>query len=84
MSGIHLFRSGDSIKIASADQDSPASEAGVMSGDEVAQVGGKSTRGMRPDDIRDLLRARNGQRIRMVLNRDGRERIVDFLLRKRI
>jgi carboxyl-terminal processing protease len=52
-------------------ENSPASKAGIRSGDEVLAIDGKSTKGMTVEDASNLIRGEAGTKITLKINRNA-------------
>jgi predicted aspartyl protease len=85
MSGM-LLRLNDSltmIVVETVAQASPASEAGILSGDEIVSVDGVPGSQKLLGELRDRLR-KPGERVVLVLRRNGEEKRVEFVTRRMV
>ena len=81
--GIQLERSGERVLVLGVAEGSPAEQAGIRAGDELRSLGGHM---VSPGDITRLaaaLEGRPGTKVRLVLMRDGTERLY-VLARRRL
>lgn len=62
---------------------SPAEHAGLMTGDRIVEVGGKSTQGWTLEDVSGVFRGRTGGTVTMKVDRPGNEQPIPFSLTRR-
>jgi predicted aspartyl protease len=84
MSGIHLLRRRGRTIVYAVDEDSPASAAGVVGGDQIVAVDDEAAANLTPAQLRELLRSGDGERLALRLVHEGTERAIELTLRKRI
>lgn len=73
-SGMYLLASGNSLNefiVESVLADSPASEAGILAGDQIVQVGLAPARILRLQDILKVFQKKSGKKVRLLILRDG-------------
>ena len=76
--GVHL----DEFKIAEIREGSPAKEAGLLVGDEILSVNGKTTEGMEFDSLLGFFNSKVDRLIRIEYKRDDATYYTSFRLRK--
>lgn len=79
--GISIRQSNASFVIAGVEIDSPASKAGLTSGDEILQVDGKRLRGGSLQSIAEWIRGRPGTMVSLTLRRKNGKKMKVSLLR---
>lgn len=62
---------------------SPAEHAGLMTGDRIVEVGGKSTQGWTLEDVSGVFRGKTGETITLKVDRPGNEQPIPFSLTRR-
>ncbi len=74
LSGLFLVeeRSPRAVRVDAVVEHSPASDAGIAVGDEIARLDGRPASEMTLAQMRDLLRSRPGRRVELELRRGGR------------
>jgi carboxyl-terminal processing protease len=71
--GVWLSKSrGGQVKIASVQEDSPASRSGLMVGDQVLEVNGTDVRGASLTSVIALIRGEVGSRIELLVDRNDK------------
>jgi carboxyl-terminal processing protease len=78
--GIELSIKNDRLTVVSPIQDTPAFRAGIKSGDHIAMINEKSTRGMRIEDAVKLMRGQEGTRVTLTIVREGSPKPLVFPL----
>ncbi|MFO0745611.1 MAG: MXAN_5808 family serine peptidase [Myxococcota bacterium] len=81
--GITVGEVDGTLVIQGVMRDTPASEAGVMEGDSIAQIGGESAINMDLDEAVNLLRGEPGSQVTLWLRRDGWPTSKPFTLTRR-
>ncbi|MFM8752243.1 MAG: S41 family peptidase [Actinomycetota bacterium] len=72
--GVWLNRSrGGQVSIASLQEDSPASSAGLAVGDQLLEVNGTDVRGASLTSVVALIRGNVGKKVELLVNRDGKQ-----------
>lgn len=87
MSGITLGATGkqlDSLIVRRIQDETPAADAGILPGDYVLKVNGLNLRNATMGEITDLLRKKDGHKVRIVIWRDGKKEKKVFRLRRMI
>ncbi|MDO8787604.1 MAG: S41 family peptidase [Sulfuritalea sp.] len=69
--GMELTMKNGVPAVVSPIEDTPAFRAGILTGDQILEIDGKSTRGMTLIDAVRLLRGQKGTRITLTLQREG-------------
>ena len=78
--GIELSMKNERLTVVSPIQDTPAFRAGIKSGDHIAMINEKSTRGMRIEDAVKLMRGQEGTKVSLTIVREGSPRPLVFHL----
>ena len=84
MSGLFLVTPGpgfDRVTIQSVAPGSPGDQAGLVKGDEIVSIDGRTTGAMRLDDVRDLLK-QDGMSRSLLVKRGEDERTITVKLRR--
>ena len=71
---MYLLASGNSLNefvVESVLADSPASEAGILPGDQIVQVGIAPARILRLQDVLKVFQKKSGKKVRLLILRDG-------------
>ena len=87
MSGMILAVVGedlDSMKVSRVSPDSPAEKVGILPGDIIKKINGKTLYNSTFTEINSLLRSREGKKIRVVLWRDDKKMKLKFRLKRLI
>lgn len=74
--GMEIGLRDDVITVIAPLPDTPAFNAGVMSGDKIVKIDGKSTEGMSTDEAVQIIRGEQGTEVTLTLYREG---ATDFL-----
>ena len=85
MSGMILAVVGedlDSMKVSRVSPDSPAEKVGILPGDIIKKINGKTLYNSTFTEINSLLRSREGKKIRVVLWRDDKKMKLKFRLKR--
>ena len=85
MSGMTLNAVGrylDTLKVVAIDENSPASTVGILKEDVILSINGRNLRTHKLSDIYQLLRSRDGRRIKMKIFRDGEKLKKNLFLRR--
>lgn len=69
--GALIRKTGDLIVISEPYENYPASKAGLMAGDIIVEVDGKSTKGKNVDDISKILKGTPGTEVKLQILRPG-------------
>ena len=80
--GMQVAQRGDDLVVIAPMEDTPAFEAGILPGDRIRQIDGKSTAGLAVGDVVKLLRGKPGTEVRVALERDGVEKPLDLTLKR--
>ncbi len=70
--GANVQLEGGYLSIVSPMEDSPAAKAGILAGDRVLEIEGKSTLGLSIDECIKLLAGSKGEPVRLTVQRDGK------------
>ena len=84
--GLGLTVQGDDgvVKVVSATEDTPASRAGLKSGDYITNIDGKLIYGDSIDESVDKMRGAPGTKVRLTIVRPGRDKPFDVTLTREI
>ncbi len=76
--GITIAKHPESGKIiiVYVSRQSPAMEAGILSGDEILKVGKKDVKGLTASEVADLVVGKEGKKVNLLLKRDKKELVV--------
>ena len=72
--GISIVLEGENVIIKYVMPDSPAEKAGLLDGDIISAVDGKSTKGLDTQGVSDLVRGEKGTKLDMTVIRNGEEK----------
>ena len=84
MSGLHLLATKDGVTVHSVDENSQASLAGIKAGDILSQINAQPVSELSLWKIRQILRAKDGQKVEIIFQRDKKFFKTSFALKKRI
>ncbi len=70
------------IKVVSPIDDTPASRAGIKSGDSILAINGKGLQGLSLDKVQDQLRGPSGSKVTMSLLRPGNQKSFEVTLER--
>ena len=87
MSGLSLNATGanlDTLKVIAVDKDSPAYLADIRKDDTILKINGKTLSSSSLSQINQLLRSKDGRKIRVKVYRDDEKLIKKFNLRRKI
>ncbi len=76
--GASIRKKGDHVVIAEPYKGFPAQEAGLMAGDKIIEVKGRSVKGKSTSEISDILKGQAGTKIKVTVERPGREKPISF------
>ena len=80
--GLTTAPASEGAEVREAETSGPAAQAGLQPGDKITSVGGRPVR--EPEDVAAAIaRRRPGERVRLVYERDGRERSTEVTLGRR-
>jgi carboxyl-terminal processing protease len=85
--GVEVSLEGErkQLTIMAALPGTPAFRAGLLSGDKIVAIDGKSTQGLQLPEIIRMMRGRPGAEVVVSVNREGKEQSLDFrIVRARI
>ncbi|NVM04901.1 MAG: S41 family peptidase [Candidatus Helarchaeota archaeon] len=69
--------------IVSPTEDSPAKEAGIRPGDVVVKVDGIDTKGLKIDEITNMIKGKPGTKVKLTIKREGVLGTLDFAITRR-
>jgi carboxyl-terminal processing protease len=75
-------RSGGALTVASPMVDTPAYDAGVLTGDIITKIDGKSTENMHVADAIDLITGEPGTKVTLTILHEGEDEPVEFELKR--
>ncbi len=73
------LREGE-VRVISVMEGYSAQRQGIVPGDRFLEIGGVKVTGLKPDEIRNLTRGDPGTEVKVVIERDGVPRPLDFVL----
>jgi carboxyl-terminal processing protease len=76
--GIEVTEEDGLIKVVSPIDDTPASKAGILSGDIIAAIDGTSTQGLTLDQAVDKMRGPNGSTVVLKIARGAKKELKDY------
>ncbi|MBK1733702.1 peptidase S41 [Halorhodospira abdelmalekii] len=82
--GLELVSEGGFVEVVAPIDDTPASRAGLKSGDIITRVDGESIRGLELGEVVRKLRGEPGSRVEMTVVRDGEGEPLTFELERAI
>lgn len=82
MSGLHLIRREGKTLVYSVDEGSPAGQAGVEPGDVIDSINGKDVAQMKMKDLRQRLKANDGDKVVFEIMHRGAPKTIAMVLRK--
>lgn len=82
--GVEVEWADDRVTIVSPFADSPGELAGIMPGDQIVRVEGKSMDGKRYREVVELLRGRSGSKIAFSVYRPSTKKILDMEVVRRV
>ncbi len=82
--GIEVTQDGGYIKVITPIDDTPASRAGVKSGDLITALDGQTVQGMSLNDAVDKMRGPPNSKIVLTLHRDGVEKPIEVTLQREV
>ncbi len=83
--GALIAKHGDEIIISEPYEGFPAHKSGLMAGDVILEVEGKSTEKMTTEDVSNLLKGSVGQTIKVKIKRFGQKKLMDVdIVREKI
>lgn len=78
--GALVRKKGDYIAIAEPYEDSPAVKAGLMAGDLILEVEGKSIKGKNTEDVSKMLKGQSGTQVKILIERPGEQKPIEKLI----
>ncbi len=82
--GLEVTQDGGIIKVISPIDDTPASRAGIKSGDLITTIDNATVQGMSLNDAVDKMRGPPNSSIRLVLKREGIDKPVELTLQREL
>jgi len=82
--GIELTRDGENIKVVTALDDTPASKAGITSGDMIVAIDGTRTQGMPINEAVDRMRGPAGSQVKLTLTHGSEDQSRDVTLSRAV
>jgi outer membrane lipoprotein-sorting protein/predicted aspartyl protease len=84
MAGLWVTKDNDTTKVDFVVKDSPAFKAGIKEGDVVVKINGQWTKDLLLRDIREMLRAGQGEKVSLIINSEGKEKNIQLKLKRLI
>lgn len=78
--GIRIAKKGDFITIISPIDDTPAYRAGILQGDKIIAIEGRSTKKMKMNKAVSIMRGKPGTDVDITISREGVEEPMDFTI----
>ena len=78
--GISIDKQDEYITVISPIEGTPAERAGILPGDKIVKVNGKSIKGLPTEKVIDKMRGPRGTEITITINRPGAEGNLDFTI----
>lgn len=82
--GAVIRQKDDYIMIGEPYEGYPADKAGLISGDVILEIDGKSTKGKKTDDVSHLLKGSPNTKVKLLIKRMGSEPFVKELVREEV
>jgi hypothetical protein len=82
MSGLFLLDTGGKISVYSVAEDSPAFAAGIRAHDQILSLNGKDATSLNLKSIRDALKTKPGDEIKLSVKHDSKINSVTFVLKR--
>src|SRR3989338_5616298 len=78
--GIEIDKRNDVLMVVAPIRDTPAFKAGILAGDKILEIDGKSTQDLSIDEAVKLIRGRPGTKVTLGIIRNGKEDMLEFSL----
>jgi len=82
--GLEVTADKEAIKVIAPIDDTPAAKAGIMAGDLIIKVDGKSVRGLNLTDAVDKMRGKAGTQVKLTLLRKGVTKPINMSLTRAV
>lgn len=82
--GIQIDVRDGVLTVISPMEGTPAHKSGILSGDQILKIDGKSTKGMSSQDAVKVLRGPKGTQVTLTINREGTSELLDFTITRDI
>ncbi len=76
--GIEVGMEDGFVKVISPIDDTPAKKAGIMAGDLIIKIDGKSVKGMSLGDAVKIMRGKPGEEILLTIAREGEQKLLEI------
>ena len=80
--GFTISRKDQAVTVLSTMENSPSARAGILPGDQIVAVAGKSTLNMPIEDLNQLLRGQPNQRLALTIYRPSTKETKDYEMRR--
>lgn len=80
--GFTISRKEQSVTVLSTMENSPSARAGILPGDQIVAVAGKSTLNMPIEDLNQMLRGQPNQRLALTIYRPSTKETKDYEMRR--
>jgi carboxyl-terminal processing protease len=80
--GMQVTQRGEDLVVVAPMEDTPAFEAGILSGDRIRKIDGRSTAGLSVPDVVRLLRGKPGTPVTLTLERDLAPERIEIQLKR--
>jgi membrane-associated protease RseP (regulator of RpoE activity) len=84
MAGLWLTKDSGTTQVDFVIEDSPAAKAGIKEGDLIIKINGRNTKDLLLRDMREMLKASEGETVSLIINSEGKEKSIELQLEKLI
>ncbi len=81
--GFYVTMIDEEFTIVSPMEDSPAKEAGIRPGDVIVKVNGIDIKGLKMVEITDMIKGKQGTKVKLTIKREGVLKTLDFMITRR-
>ncbi len=80
--GISIEKKGEKLIISGLLEGKPAEQSGLMVGDEIIEIDGKSAENISVEEATQLIRGEPGTGVVLLIHRDGKEKYQEFKIKR--